>query len=241
MMEFPGSAREFFHVLRQGRKAALGRPVIHGMTEVQVAERAHLTVPQLLARLQQAAPRAARNRRRLPAPLRLLPTPQEHAGARERWRLGYLFDVILTRDIPGTTGVTSRGQPDAPSCSRQSTTGAWWRTSWPNGPAGTASRSNSTCSGRRVASSPTATAARRPPSTPPSSAGSCPAAVPVPGCSANQCRSDRNTRKEKIMQIHKIGRDISVLSDPFEVPGISSSPSTPSSFTLPSRWSSTPA
>ncbi|GII01669.1 maleylpyruvate isomerase family mycothiol-dependent enzyme [Planobispora takensis] len=98
MMELTCSVREFSHVGRAGSKAAAGRPVIDGMTEVQVAERAHLTHGELVDRLTAAAPRASRARRRLPAPLRRIAMSQEFDGAREKWRLGYLFDVILTRD-----------------------------------------------------------------------------------------------------------------------------------------------
>jgi uncharacterized protein (TIGR03083 family) len=98
MMEFASSIREMFHTARAGKKLAGDRPLIDGMTEVQVAERAHLTVPELLDRLATMGPRAARVRHRRPAPLRWLPTPQEVDGAKETWRLGYLFDVILTRD-----------------------------------------------------------------------------------------------------------------------------------------------
>jgi uncharacterized protein (TIGR03083 family) len=98
MMELTCSLREFVHVIRAGKRAAGDRPTIDGMTEVQVAERSHLTVPELIDRLTAAAPRAARARRRLPAPIRQLPMPQEIDGAKETWRLGYLFDVILTRD-----------------------------------------------------------------------------------------------------------------------------------------------
>jgi uncharacterized protein (TIGR03083 family) len=98
MMEFVSSVREFVHALRAGRKAAGDRPMIDGMTEVQVAERSHLSEPQLLDRLATMAPRAARARRRLLAPLRWLPTPQEVNGVKEIWRLGYLFEVMLTRD-----------------------------------------------------------------------------------------------------------------------------------------------
>ncbi|WP_214324306.1 maleylpyruvate isomerase family mycothiol-dependent enzyme [Nonomuraea sediminis] len=98
MMEFTTSVREFVHVVRTGGKVAGDRPVIDGMTEVQVAERAHLSTADLLERLADAAPRGARSRRRLPAPLRMMPMPQEVDGVRETWRLGYLFDTILTRD-----------------------------------------------------------------------------------------------------------------------------------------------
>ncbi|MEU0163815.1 maleylpyruvate isomerase family mycothiol-dependent enzyme [Streptomyces sp. NPDC006261] len=99
MMESTSSFREFVHVFRAGRKAAEGRPTIDGMTEVQVAERAELSRQQLLDRLTTAGPRAARARRRLPAPVRALPMKQElEDGTAEFWRLGYLFDVISTRD-----------------------------------------------------------------------------------------------------------------------------------------------
>jgi uncharacterized protein (TIGR03083 family) len=98
MMEFTCSVREFVHVIRAGGKIAGDRPAIDGMTEVQVAERAHLTQRQILDRLAEAAPRTSRARRKLPAPLRRIPMPQEVDGATESWRLGYLFDVILTRD-----------------------------------------------------------------------------------------------------------------------------------------------
>ena len=99
MMEFAASIRDFVHTARQGTRAARGRPLIDGITEVQVAERAHLTVPELLDRMATIAPRAARGRRtRLRAPLRLLPLTHVHQGVKETWRLGYLYDTILTRD-----------------------------------------------------------------------------------------------------------------------------------------------
>lgn len=98
MMEFTSSLREFVHVVTAGGKAAGDRPQIDGMTEVQVAERAHLSPQQVVERLGAAAPRGSRSRARLPGPLRLLPMPQEVDGVKETWRLGYLFDVILTRD-----------------------------------------------------------------------------------------------------------------------------------------------
>ncbi|MBX7265494.1 maleylpyruvate isomerase family mycothiol-dependent enzyme [Micromonospora sp. Llam7] len=98
MWEFTSSAREFVHVQLGARKAARGRPVIDGMTEVQVSDRAHLTPTQLVERLATMAPRGARSRRRLPAPLRRLPIKLEFDGTTEPSRLGHLFDVILTRD-----------------------------------------------------------------------------------------------------------------------------------------------
>lgn len=98
MMEAAASPREFVHLFRAGAKAAGERPRIDGMTQVQVAERTHLTSKDIVEAMADTAPRSARARYRLPAPLRYLPVPEEVDGVRETWRLGYLFDVILTRD-----------------------------------------------------------------------------------------------------------------------------------------------
>jgi len=92
------SVREFVHQMRAGKKAAGDRPDIDGMTEVQVRERDHLRPREIVAQLTEIAPRAARARAKLPAPLRRLTFPVEVAGVTEKWRVGYLFDVILTRD-----------------------------------------------------------------------------------------------------------------------------------------------
>jgi uncharacterized protein (TIGR03083 family) len=98
MMEFVTSLRERVHQLRAGSKIAGDRPLIDGMTEVQVAERANLRRAELVERLAATAPRAARARRRLPAPLRRIPIKTEVEGVMEAWPLGYLYDVIYTRD-----------------------------------------------------------------------------------------------------------------------------------------------
>ncbi|GAA4088600.1 maleylpyruvate isomerase family mycothiol-dependent enzyme [Nonomuraea soli] len=98
MMEFGSSLREFAHVLRAGPRAARGRPVIDGITEVQVAERAHLSEQEVVDGLARLAPVAARSRMRRAALLGRLPTQQEYEGRMETWPLGYLMAVILTRD-----------------------------------------------------------------------------------------------------------------------------------------------
>lgn len=97
-MEANTSIPEFVHQLRAGKKAAGDRPDIDGMTEVHVRERANLTPEQLTARLAVIAPRAARARKRVPALVRGRTMKVEVAGVMEPWRLGYLFDVIFTRD-----------------------------------------------------------------------------------------------------------------------------------------------
>jgi hypothetical protein len=65
---------------------------------VQVAERAHLGHGELLKRLAAAGPRSAVWRSKVPALLRRMPMKEEVGGQPETWRMGYLLDVILTRD-----------------------------------------------------------------------------------------------------------------------------------------------
>jgi uncharacterized protein (TIGR03083 family) len=89
---------EFVHQMRAAPKAAGDGPFIDGMTAVQVRERADLTPDQIVQRLARVAPRSVRARRRVPGLLRRMPMRQEVAGVEERWRMGYLLDVILTRD-----------------------------------------------------------------------------------------------------------------------------------------------
>jgi uncharacterized protein (TIGR03083 family) len=97
-MEANASIPEFVHQLRAGRKAAGDRPDIDGMTEVQVRERAELGPRELTERLAVVAPKAARARKRVPGLVRGRTMKVEVAGVMEPWRLGYLFDVIFTRD-----------------------------------------------------------------------------------------------------------------------------------------------
>jgi uncharacterized protein (TIGR03083 family) len=97
-MEGNVSVPQFMHQWRAGNKAAGDRPAIDGMTEVQVRERMHLSPAELVDRLADVAPRAARARKRLPGPLRRMPMKVEVEKVMERWSLGYLFDIIMTRD-----------------------------------------------------------------------------------------------------------------------------------------------
>ncbi|HEX3393291.1 MAG TPA: maleylpyruvate isomerase family mycothiol-dependent enzyme [Acidimicrobiales bacterium] len=98
MMEGFSSLRIWVHQMRAAKKAAGDGPMIDGLTAVQVAERRHLGPEQLTARVTMTGPRQARARARVPAPLRRMPLKQEVGSATETWRLGYLLDVVLTRD-----------------------------------------------------------------------------------------------------------------------------------------------
>jgi uncharacterized protein (TIGR03083 family) len=97
-MDANASIPQFVHQLRAGKKAAGDRPAIDGMTEVQVRERAQLGPEELVDRLAVMAPRAARARQRVPALMRRMRMKVEFAKVMESWRLGYLLDVIFTRD-----------------------------------------------------------------------------------------------------------------------------------------------
>src|ERR1019366_7245976 len=69
-MEAFATFPEFAHQMRAGKKAAGDGPFIDGMTAVQVSERAALTRAQLLERVADAGPRAARRRARFPGLMR---------------------------------------------------------------------------------------------------------------------------------------------------------------------------
>jgi uncharacterized protein (TIGR03083 family) len=89
---------------RQGRAAKArqqpGRPEVDALTGFQVEERQHVRPDELRAELHRVGPRGAKGRRRVPGFLRRrrLPGAEVVNGLPERWSLGYVTDVILTRD-----------------------------------------------------------------------------------------------------------------------------------------------
>lgn len=86
---------------RQMRAAArAGGSGIDALTAVQVAKH-HDDLPDtLVERFADVSPRAARSRRRTPSFIRRRPmsAPQQVGKSEEIWTIGYLLDVILTRD-----------------------------------------------------------------------------------------------------------------------------------------------
>ena len=98
--EAGASMRENVHQMRLGRKRAksLDLPLEAGLSGVQVAEREALSPEQLVDRLAEIAPRAVRGRRRTPAPMRAIKMSIDGPVV-EKWRLGYLIDVIYLRDL----------------------------------------------------------------------------------------------------------------------------------------------
>jgi uncharacterized protein (TIGR03083 family) len=77
---------------RRAKRA--GGEVIDSVTALQVEKNAGLTTQALVDELRRLAPRAVRARRRAPGIIRRQTSPQNG----EWWTLGYMFDVILTRD-----------------------------------------------------------------------------------------------------------------------------------------------
>lgn len=98
MAEMAASLRE----QRRQVKAATKRGGVHidALTALQVEERAGMRPEQIVARFAKVAPKAARGRRMAPGLIRRRPLPQRQivGGREETWTIGYLLDVILTRD-----------------------------------------------------------------------------------------------------------------------------------------------
>lgn len=91
------STRRMVAGMVAGRRRAGDGPFVDGLTAAQVERNSALDTATLVRRLEVAGPRQARwrGRDRL---LRRLPMTEEVNGTPETWRMGYLVDVILTRD-----------------------------------------------------------------------------------------------------------------------------------------------
>jgi uncharacterized protein (TIGR03083 family) len=87
-------------LLAHERVQATGGLHIDALTALQVEENAALSKADLLERMREIAPVAVANRRGAPDAVRdaTLPDPQLVGGTFETWTVGYLLDVILTRD-----------------------------------------------------------------------------------------------------------------------------------------------
>jgi uncharacterized protein (TIGR03083 family) len=98
MTKMAGSMRES---MRQDRAAGRrGGNKLDALTALQVEEHAPLTTGELIDQFEEVHPRTAHGRRRMPAVVRRLPLPgpQDVGDRVERWTIGFLNDVILTRD-----------------------------------------------------------------------------------------------------------------------------------------------
>jgi uncharacterized protein (TIGR03083 family) len=98
MIDFARSIRD---QRRQVKIAgARGGVFIDALTGLQIEERSGMTSAQLVELYTARSPKAARGRRRAPGFVRRrpMPVPQTINGRPETWTIGYLVDVIFTRD-----------------------------------------------------------------------------------------------------------------------------------------------
>jgi len=102
-----GMAEMAASLVEQARQARAARRrgglFIDALTATQVDKHARREPAEIVARLAAAGPRAARGRGRWPAAVRRLPIPgdqpvDETGERHERWTIGYLLDVVATRD-----------------------------------------------------------------------------------------------------------------------------------------------
>ncbi|MCX5043195.1 maleylpyruvate isomerase family mycothiol-dependent enzyme [Aldersonia sp. NBC_00410] len=99
MVEMAASLREQLHQTRAARRRSTG-VFIDALTALQIEERAGMTPAQIRDRFAVRAPKAVRGRRRIPGFVRRRPlaVPGEFGGIAEPWQIGFLTDIVLTRD-----------------------------------------------------------------------------------------------------------------------------------------------
>jgi uncharacterized protein (TIGR03083 family) len=97
--EAGASMRENVHQMRaaRSRRKELDVTLEAGLSTVQVAERAHLSPAELVDRLESIAPKTVKGRRRTPGPMRAVKIAVDSPVV-EKWKLGYLIDLIYLRD-----------------------------------------------------------------------------------------------------------------------------------------------
>ncbi len=104
---------------QKGAKTS-GTVMIDVLTALQVRENAGLSPAEVVTAMRATGPKAARLRRKMPAFIRsrTMPGAMTVGDAQERWTLGFLFDIILTRDpfmhrldISRATGIPVQATP----------------------------------------------------------------------------------------------------------------------------------
>lgn len=88
--------REMAAATRAAKRS--GGPMVDALTSKQVADHAALSTSEVIAKIDALGPFAASWRASRPAPFRRMPMKEVVDGEEETWRMGYLLDVILTRD-----------------------------------------------------------------------------------------------------------------------------------------------
>ncbi len=99
MLKLQASPEELARQINEAseRSARNGTVRLHELTALQVAEHAHLTPAELTAALREKVPAGLAARRALPPERRAQPYDPKLPGE-QPWTIGYLFDIIHTRD-----------------------------------------------------------------------------------------------------------------------------------------------
>lgn len=99
--EAGASVRENVHQLRLARayRRRHGGPLEAALSGLQVRERADLSAVEIMERLDAISPRTVRGRTRTPALVRNHVKMAVDGPVYERWKLGYLIDIIYLRDL----------------------------------------------------------------------------------------------------------------------------------------------
>jgi uncharacterized protein (TIGR03083 family) len=97
MAEMSASIREGMRQMKAAEKR--GGVLIDALTDLQVSERTEMSAAAIAARYAEVAPRAVKGRRRTPWFMRRTKAGAQMINGREEmWSLGFLVDVIMTRD-----------------------------------------------------------------------------------------------------------------------------------------------
>ena len=97
MAEMSASIREAMRQMKAAEKR--GGVLIDALTALQVSERTGMSAAAIAARYAEVAPRAVKGRRRTPWFMRRTKAGTQVVNGREEmWLLGFLTDVIMTRD-----------------------------------------------------------------------------------------------------------------------------------------------
>ncbi len=90
------TARQTMISTRAARRS--GKAQVDELTALQVREQAYVPDESIATVMRETGQAAVAGRTRMPAALRALSIPQDGGGVKEKWRLGFLTDTILTRD-----------------------------------------------------------------------------------------------------------------------------------------------
>jgi uncharacterized protein (TIGR03083 family) len=123
MAQMAASLRELARQQAASKRRARrdGSALLDALTAHQVDKLAHLSPSEVVGAFRRVAPQSVKGRRRPPAVVRArtLPGLQDVGGHQEAWTVGYLLDVILTRDpfmhridITHVTGASMRATAD---------------------------------------------------------------------------------------------------------------------------------